>query len=38
MVSENTLDSTVRRVRGKLDQLGSPMTLHTVRGVGFVLR
>jgi two-component system, OmpR family, response regulator len=37
-VSENTLDSTVRRVRGKLDQLGSPMTLHTVRGVGFVLR
>jgi two-component system response regulator MprA len=37
-VSENTVDSYIRRVRGKLDQLGSPVTLQTVRGVGFVLR
>ena len=26
-VSENTVDSSVRRVRGKLERLGSPMTL-----------
>ncbi len=38
IVSENTLDSYIRRVRAKLDQLEAPVSLHTVRGVGFVLR
>jgi two-component system, OmpR family, response regulator len=38
VVSENTIDSYIRRVRAKLDQLGAPVTLQTVRGVGFVLR
>lgn len=37
-VSENTIDSYIRRVRAKLDQLGAPVSLQTVRGVGFVLR
>ena len=38
VVSENTVDTYIRRVRTKLDRAGSPMTLHTVRGVGFSLR
>jgi DNA-binding response OmpR family regulator len=38
VVSENTVDTYIRRVRNKLAQAGSPMTLHTVRGVGFSLR
>lgn len=38
MVSENTLDSFIRRLRVKLDAVGSPVALETVRGVGFVLR
>lgn len=38
VVSENTIDSYIRRVRAKLEQLGSPTILHTVRGVGFTLR
>ncbi|MBZ5737179.1 response regulator transcription factor [Nocardioides mangrovi] len=38
MVSENTIDSYVRRIRTKLDQVGSPVHLQTVRGVGFTLR
>ena len=38
VVSENTLDSYIRRVRAKLDQLDAPVSLQTVRGVGFVLR
>ncbi|MFI5623544.1 response regulator transcription factor [Nocardioides sp. NPDC051685] len=38
MVSENTLDSYIRRVRVKLETAGSPVELVTVRGVGFVLR
>ena len=37
-VSENTVDSYIRRIRRKLEQLDSPVELHTVRGVGFVLR
>ncbi len=38
MVSENTIDSFVRRLRVKLEAVGSPVALETVRGVGFVLR
>jgi two-component system OmpR family response regulator len=38
MVSENTIDSYVRRIRVKLEAVGSPLSLDTVRGVGFVLR
>lgn len=38
MVSENTVDSYVRRIRVKLAEVGSPLELHTVRGVGLTLR
>lgn len=38
VVHENTIDSYVRRLRVKLDAIGSPVRLETVRGVGFVLR
>jgi two-component system OmpR family response regulator len=38
MVSENTIDSFIRRLRVKLQAVGSPVALETVRGVGFVLR
>ncbi|MGZ4487925.1 MAG: response regulator transcription factor [Nocardioides sp.] len=38
MVSENTVDSYIRRVRRKLEELDAPVSLQTVRGVGFVLR
>jgi DNA-binding response OmpR family regulator len=37
-VSENTVDSYVRRIRAKLAEVGSPLHLETVRGVGFALR
>lgn len=38
MVSENTIDSYVRRIRVKLASIESPVELTTVRGVGFTLR
>ena len=38
MVSENTVDSYIRRIRVKLRQVGSPLSLTTVRGVGYTLR
>ncbi len=38
IVSENTIDSYIRRIRVKLDAVGSPMELTTVRGVGFILQ
>jgi DNA-binding response OmpR family regulator len=38
MVSENTVDSYVRRIRVKLAEVDSPLHLQTVRGVGFALR
>jgi DNA-binding response OmpR family regulator len=38
MVSENTVDSYIRRIRVKLREVGSPMQLNTVRGVGYTLR
>ena len=37
-VSENTVDSYVRRIRVKLKEVESPLALTTVRGVGFALR
>ena len=37
VVSENTVDSYVRRIRVKLEEVGSPLRLQTVRGVGFRL-
>ena len=38
MVSDNTVDSYVRRIRVKLAEVDSPLTLTTVRGVGYTLR
>ena len=35
IVSENTVDSFVRRIRTKLDEIASPVRVETVRGVGF---
>lgn len=34
-VSENTVDSFVRRLRTKLESISSPVAIETVRGVGF---
>ena len=38
VVNENTIDSYIRRIRVKLTEVGSPLALTTVRGVGFRLR
>jgi two-component system OmpR family response regulator len=38
IVSENTVDSYATRIRRKLAEVGSPLELRTVRGVGFQLR
>jgi two-component system, OmpR family, response regulator len=38
IVSENTVDSYIRRIRVKLRDVGSPLELSTVRGVGYTLR
>lgn len=38
VVSENTIDSFVRRIRTKLASIDAPVTLETVRGVGFRIR
>ena len=38
MVQENTIDSFVRRLRTKVDGVGSDVHIETVRGVGYVLR
>jgi len=35
MVSENTVDSFLRKIRAKLDEVDSPTIIETVRGVGF---
>ncbi len=37
-VSENTVDSYIRRLRVKLEELDVPVRIETVRGVGFSLR
>ena len=38
IVTDNTLDSFVRRLRGKLAEIEAPVGIQTVRGVGYVLR
>lgn len=38
VVAENTVDSFMRRIRTKLEAIGSPVSIETVRGVGFRLR
>ena len=38
IVSENTVDSFIRRVRAKLEAVASPVVVETVRGVGFRVR
>ena len=38
VVSENTIDSYAARLRRKLTEVGSPVELKTVRGVGFTLK
>ena len=38
IVSENTVDSYIRRIRVKLREVDSPLELATVRGVGYTLR
>lgn len=38
MVSENTVDSYIRRIRVKLREVQSPLELATVRGVGYTLK
>ncbi len=38
MVSDNTVDSFIRRIRVKLKSVGSPLSIATVRGVGYALR
>jgi DNA-binding response OmpR family regulator len=38
IVRDNTVDSYIRRIRLKLDEVGSPLQLVTVRGVGYALR
>lgn len=37
-VSDNTVDSYIRRIRVKLREVESPLELRTVRGVGYALR
>ncbi len=38
VVAENTVDSFMRRIRTKLEAIESPVSIETVRGVGFRLR
>lgn len=38
IVSDNTLDSFIRRVRTKLESIDSPVTIQTIRGVGYRIR
>ncbi len=37
VVSENTIDSFMRRLRAKLESISSPISIETVRGVGYRL-
>ena len=37
-IEENTLDAFMRLLRNKVDLPGRPRLIHTVRGVGYVLR
>jgi DNA-binding response OmpR family regulator len=37
-IEENTLDAFMHLLRGKIDPPGQPKLIHTVRGVGYVIR
>ncbi|MEZ0580838.1 response regulator transcription factor [Nocardioides sp. MH1] len=37
VVSDNTVDSLMRRLRSKLDEVGAPSVIETVRGLGYRL-
>lgn len=37
-VEQNTLDAFMHLLRNKIDQAGQPKLIHTVRGVGYVIR
>jgi DNA-binding response OmpR family regulator len=37
-IEENTLDAFMHSLRGKVDAPGKPKLIHTVRGVGYVIR
>lgn len=38
IVSDNTVDSLMRRLRGKLRQVEAPVVIETLRGIGFRVR
>jgi len=38
IVAENTVDSFMRRIRAKLEEISCPVSIETVRGVGFRLK
>jgi DNA-binding response OmpR family regulator len=37
-IEENTLDAFMHLLRGKIDPPGRPRLIHTVRGVGYMIR
>jgi len=37
-IEENTLDAFMRLLRNKVDSVGRPKLIHTVRGVGYMIR
>jgi len=37
-VESNTLDVYIRQLRIKIDSPGNPKLIHTIRGIGYVLR
>jgi two-component system response regulator MprA len=37
-IEENTLDAFMHLLRGKVDSPGRPRLIHTVRGVGYMIR
>jgi two-component system, OmpR family, response regulator MprA len=37
-IEENTLDAFMRLLRNKIDLPGKPKLIHTVRGVGYMIR
>jgi len=37
-IEDNTLDAFVRLLRNKVDMGSGPKLIHTVRGVGYVIR
>jgi DNA-binding response OmpR family regulator len=37
-IEENTLDAFMHLLRNKIDTAGKPKLIHTVRGVGYLIR